>query len=316
MPLNDFDGAFLDTAHLRFDGMTPPDWFVSFCDPVVQKLDECWKGPAQSYFERLVADFKAGPHPYLAIGNFGALITGWDDNEYLSPLDGGMIEHFMFVDGRLGENDWHIAAERITRLIGNDRVFIAEPFGYDLEDPAERTWILANFLLFKGKASFAAFYPGHLDAVGPLVWLPEYELDVGRAAAAASSLTALCTEGSGTKTCAGVYQRRYANALVVVNPAQDPRRFTLPMPSVGTTWAEVTFHGVGYVEPSGEKSSQRTVVTAVVGPTVELLPSSALVIVPFNERARHTRQGRFSFDDSRLASLSVLHPKRSGELID
>lgn len=47
MPLNDFDGVFLDTAHLRLDGFRPADWYRSFCGDDPTRLDDaCWDGHA------------------------------------------------------------------------------------------------------------------------------------------------------------------------------------------------------------------------------------------------------------------------------
>ncbi|MCK6574558.1 putative glycoside hydrolase [Myxococcota bacterium] len=179
MPLNAFDGIFLDTAHLRIDGFTPADWHVRFCDPDVTKLPSCWTAPAKAYFTRLVERLHAATPPAYAIGNYGPLITGWDTNEELAPLDGGMVELFMWVGGTaIGERDWHLAVDRILRLIGNERVMIAQPVGY-ADTPVARRWIAANFLLLQGRRSYAAFYPAFVEPNAAPVWLPEYEVDVG-----------------------------------------------------------------------------------------------------------------------------------------
>ncbi len=253
MPLNAFDGVFLDTAHLRIDGFTPGDWHARFCDPDVTKLPTCWTAPAKAYFTALVERLHAASPPAYAIGNYGPLITGWDANEELAPLDGGMVELFMWVGGAaVGERDWHLAVDRILRLIGDERVMIAQPVGYP-DTPVARRWILGNFLLLQGRRSYAAFYPAFVEPNAAPVWLPEYEVDLGRPAAPLPAKPApLCTSKPEARRCGGLYTRAYERGLVFVNPADDPRTGTLPEPPTGHAWAALDLTGGGFVGPDGQ----------------------------------------------------------------
>jgi hypothetical protein len=253
MPLNAFDGIFLDTAHLRIDGFTPADWHVRFCDPDVTKLPSCWTAPAKAYFTRLVERLHAATPPAYAIGNYGPLITGWDENDELAPLDGGMVELFMWVGGAaIGERDWHLAVDRILRLIGNERVMIAQPVGY-ADSPVARRWIAGNFLLLQGRRSYAAFYPAFVEPNAAPVWLPEYEVDLGPPAAPLPATPApLCTDRASARACGGLYARAFARGHVFVNPADTPRTGRLPPAPAGYTWAALDFVGGGFVGADGQ----------------------------------------------------------------
>ncbi len=256
MPLNDFDGVFLDTSHLRTDGFTPDDWYKSFCDPDVTHLANCWTPPATETFQTLVATLHGGPVRYHAIGNFGPLTTIWDPDDYLSPLDGGMIELFMWQHGPLNEADWHISAARILKLCGNDRVMIAQPVGVPLADGEGRRFVLGSFLLLQGHHGFASFYPEGTESVGAPVWLPEYDLDLGRPVEPLpATLGALCSAGATARSCEGVYTRRYERGLVYVNPADAARTITLPAPPAGKRWVDLGFTGGGYVDAAGKPAS-------------------------------------------------------------
>lgn len=260
MAPNDFDGVFLDTAHLRTDGFSPGDWHVRFCHPDVTRLAGCWAEPARRFFERLTARLHAGPQKYYAVGNYGPLITGWDSNDYLDPLDGGMIELFMWV-GRepVGETDWHLSVERTLRLLGNEKIMIAEPMGYPLDAPQARSWILGNFLLLQGRHSYAAFYPTGTDTTVAPVWLPEYEVELGLPEAPLpASPASLCTAKPEPRRCGGLYRRAYERGLVFVNPSDQARTATLPPAPEGKAWVSLEFHGGGYVGTDGRAPIMRT----------------------------------------------------------
>jgi hypothetical protein len=279
MPLNAFDGVFLDTAHLRTDGFTPGDWHARFCDPEVPKLTKCWTPPMRAYYRSMVDRLHAGSRKYYAIGNFGPLVTGWDANEELTALDGGMIELFMWLGGGpLDERDWHISVGRILNLLGNDKVMIAEPVGYPAQDPAARSWILGNFLLLQGRRSYAAFYPSGTEATVAPVWLPEYEVDLGAAAAPLPGTPAgLCTQAPEARRCGGLYARAYARGHVFVNPADAPRPARLPEPAAGTQWVELSFSGGGYVSDAGQPPAGRIEQKNVAPGTISIAPRSAAI---------------------------------------
>jgi hypothetical protein len=279
MPLNDFDGVFLDTAHLRTDGFTPGDWHARFCDPEIPKLTKCWTPPMRAYYQQMTERLHAGSSKYYVIGNFGPLVTGWDTNEELTTLDGGMIELFMWLGGaRLDERDWHISAGRILNLLGNEKVMIAQPVGYPAGDPGARSWILGNFLLFQGRRSYAAFYPSGTEATGAPVWLPEYEVDLGPALAPLpASPAGLCTQAPETRRCGGLYARAYTRGMVFVNPADASRPAQLPEPAAGTRWAELSFSGGGFVGENGQPPAGRVEQKNASPGTISVPARSAVV---------------------------------------
>lgn len=280
MPTNDFDGVFLDTAHVRWDGLTPSTWWQSFCGPEYHALPGCWHEPALTYYTALTAALHGGDRWFYAIGNFGPLVTEADENAYLAPLDGGMIEHFMYLFDFPNERDWHIVAERITRLIGNDRVLIAEPVGYDSGNARLRRWLIGNFLMFKGRQSFAAFYPRGTDHVDAPVWLPEYDVDLGAPVdPVPADIGAQCTGDAARFACSGLYVRDFARGFVVVNPSGEARSVDLPAPPPGERWAEVDFEGGGYVDADGRPAAQRLIYTALDGVRVTPAPRDARIIV-------------------------------------
>jgi hypothetical protein len=257
MPLNDFDGVFLDTAHLRIDGFAPYTWYESFCGASITVLDDCWNPPSTAYFNQVVNVLHGNSTAYYAIGNFGSLITSWDDNASLATLDGGMLELFMTSgDEPLNEGDWHIIADRIVKLIGNDKILIAQPDGYSISNGEIRRWIAANFLLFKGSKSFLNLLPEGIYMVGPPAWFPEYELDLGPPKnKAASAVTSLCTSGPSAKSCSGVYLREYKFGFAVLNPAPTPRALTLPALPAGLFYRQAKFVGGGEVDGNGAPAS-------------------------------------------------------------
>ncbi len=290
MPTNDFDGVFLDTAHVRWDGLSPSTWWQDFCGPEYHALPGCWQAPALAYYTDLVAALHAGDRWSYAIGNFGPLVTEADDNAYLAPLDGGMVEHFMYLFDFPNERDWHIVAERLTRLIGNDRVFIAEPVGYDGTNARLRRWLIGNFLMFKGRQSFAAFYPRGTDHVDAPIWLPEYDLDLGAPVdPVPADIGEQCTGEAARFACSGVYVRDFARGFVVVNPAGEARSVDLPAPPAGERWAEVDFEGGGYVDAEGRPAPQRLVYTPLAGVRVTPAARDARLVVRLDAQGQPVR---------------------------
>jgi hypothetical protein len=210
----------------------------------------------------------------------GMLVTGWSDDAYLEPLDGGMVEGFMWPFGQpLNERDWHLQVERILRLIGNDEILVAQTYGYGLDDQRARRWIFTNYLLLKGRHGFAAFYPNGTGLVEAPVWLPEYDLVLGAPEAELPPTPhGLCTLDADDFTCGGVYARRFAQGVAVVNPSPDRRTFDPGPAPAGTRWTQARYTGGGYVGADGRPAAQSLDFDAVEVP-VTLEPSTATVLV-------------------------------------
>lgn len=294
MPTNDFDGVFLDTAHIRIDGFTPYNWYEGYCNPDIRVLDDCWRRDAIPYLTDLRDRLHfSGPSAWYAIGNFGALITGWDSDDYLYPLDGGMIENFMLDEGTpLHQADWHIAADRILRLIGNDRILIAQPYIGTIGDLATRKFVLGNFLLFKGRHAFLSNYTGEFDSVGPPVWFPEYEVPIGAPRGAVPETAAGYCQGSfGGSSCSGAYERDFTCGSVLVNPHDSARSYTLPKLGPGFSYGEFTFTGGGYVTSSGQKAPQSIQYPLHGGLSGQLPAHSARVLIHLNAAGTPTCTG-------------------------
>ncbi len=291
MPLNDFDGAFLDTSHIRLDRFSPYSWYESFCGSDVTTLDNnCWGPAATTYLTKLTEQFHNGNSKYYSIGNLGSLITGWDNSEYMKPLDGGMVENFMMEGtAALNQSDWNLAGRNILNLLGNDKIFIAQPYIGSTNDINVRKWILANFLLFKGTHSYLSLYTGEVGMVEAPPWFPEYELMIGAPLQnVPNSMGNYCVGNynSSNGDCNGIYARNYQCGYVIVNPSSSSRNYNIPAAPNGLSYAEFNFSGGGFVNSNGQKSNQSINYTNHNGLNGTMAAASGRVLVHVNAQGQ------------------------------
>ncbi|WP_339135476.1 MAG: putative glycoside hydrolase [Candidatus Electrothrix sp. GW3-4] len=237
-----FDGTFFDVAYFPWYDYEPDYdtgrgmggdgtmWFgyepwlnAGWSADVWENADE-WNSMATPYWQYIAAAYHDGEADALAIANVDRMVTGWYVPEYLDYIDGGMSEGFMTDSGeannRLVGGDWELSASRILRyLTGNGRILIAQPNYDDTSNTALRRWWVANYFLLKNSTSY--YYYAATDQ--SVAWWPEYDINLGAySAVPTQELSALLVPGTDS-----LYQREYANGLVLVNPGDAAQAYTL-----------------------------------------------------------------------------------------
>lgn len=139
---------------------------------------------------------------------------------------------------------------------------IAQTYPSVTDVPA-RMFALASYLLTKGIHSFI-----NLDVGIEAQWFPEYGIDLGPAAGPLpANINALRTES-------GLYLRRFANGLVLVNPSATARTYAA---TAGLRLIEP--HGGGALPADASTSGWGLRTLPITGP-LTLGPDSAAVLVP------------------------------------
>ena len=231
------DGVFADSYGLPtrrpWTPALPPD------DP---RLESAWAERQRSFTDYIRAQF-AGRWRWIP--NVGAVIAGADPSDY-SNADGVMIEYFAQRGHRHGYtvDEWRVQMNRALALTSRDKIVIAQ--GYPGEDPEERLFVLGSYLLIKAKHTYINLFVQDKATVeaqggGLPEWLPEYEIDLG---APIDPLPE--TIDAYLHPTWNMYVRRYANGLVVVNPAA-----TACTASFGSTYRRVHPVGGGVVGADG-----------------------------------------------------------------
>ena len=153
------------------------------------------------------------------IPNAGSWITTRDRTDYSIP-DGVMIEGF--AEGRppayYALSDWQLQMDRVLGLVRRGKVLLAQSY-LDANDLVARGFVLGSYLLVKGAHTFLNMWIG-----AEAQWFPEYGVELGPALAPPpASIAALRVAG-------GLYVRRYARGVVVVNPGSSARTLTFHEP--------------------------------------------------------------------------------------
>jgi hypothetical protein len=143
------------------------------------------------------------------VPNAGSLITTRDRTDYAIP-DGVMVEGCAQggPDAGYAPVDWVLQLDRILRIVRRGRIVICQSY-LGPEHLDARGFVLASYLLFKGRRSFVNMEMG-LEPE----WFPEYDVPIGRPAAKPPKrIAALRTPG-------GVYARRFTRGLALANPGE------------------------------------------------------------------------------------------------
>ena len=112
--------------------------------------------------------------------------------------------------------DWELQMNNILDLIHQDKAVIAQQY-VDNADVNDRMFLLANYLLIKGRHTYL-----NLDYSMEPEWFPEYEIPIGSPSGSVPVTVAdLWNAGWG------VYARAYSNGLVLVNPTADAQTISL-----------------------------------------------------------------------------------------
>ncbi|HEY2743386.1 MAG TPA: putative glycoside hydrolase [Polyangia bacterium] len=190
----------------RFDGTdpaNPSDWTNG--DTWIQQKHE-WS----AYIEQA---FAATPEQFLFVPNIGAMITGWANVDY-SNIDGAMLEGFGYMEA---PSDWVLGMNRAMALTAAGKFIIVQsyPGGSGQQYVDERDFLIGTYLLLKGAHTYI-----NLGGSG-VYWFPEYDLDFG------APKSGLPTDVSAY-LANGVYERDFANGVVLVNPSAASVTVTLP----------------------------------------------------------------------------------------
>lgn len=231
----DYDGVFLDSASpalLQWEARSPPDprlYGSGVRDTHFPEMgDRTWIGAWHDWIGKLDAKLAAEGVPLIP--NVGGLTTTWDTTDY-SITSGAFSEGFL--DPGWTEADWVAALNATLGLVAKDRIVILQNYLPSPSDVARRRFLLASYLLVKGRRTYVNYIGGD-----SLQWYPEWELNLGAARTSAKTASDLLWKG--------LYRRDFADGAVLVNPTPHPIRVTLDAPL-----KRVEVEGGGSIGPGG-----------------------------------------------------------------
>lgn len=143
------------------------------------------------------------------VPNAGSLITTRDRTDYAIP-HGVMVEGCAQggPDSGYAPADWELQLNRVLHIVRRGRIVICQSY-LGPEHLDARGFVLATYLLFKGRHSFVNMEMG-LEPES----FPEYDVPIGRPVGKAPRrIAALRSEG-------GVYARRFTEGWALANPSE------------------------------------------------------------------------------------------------
>lgn len=231
----DYDAIFFDSASpdlLQWEAQSPPDPRLSGTGVRDNTFTEfggtSWIAGWEQWIGAL--DGALGAKGIPLIPNTGAFITSWDTTDY-SRSAGIFSEGF--CDPSFATSDWTAAVNETLKLVNLNKIVILQNYLASTDDLAKRRYLLANYLLVKGKRTYLFYF-----ANSTLEWYPEWGLDLG---AAQSTATSVADLASGS-----VFRRDFANGIVLVNPTD-----TLANVVLGGTFKRVVPQGGGAIPTDG-----------------------------------------------------------------
>lgn len=213
----DYDAIFADSASpalLQGEAQSPPEPRLSGTGARDTPIAEFGGLPYAREWERWIAalDARLAAEGLPLLPNTGAFITTWDDTRY-DLTAGAFVEGF--ATPGWSETDWAASTNQLLRLSNAGKIVILQNYLGSSDDVGRRRYYLANYLLVRGARTYLDYF-----AAGPFEWYPEWALDLGAAAAAASSVDDL--------RAGGVYRRELERGWVYVNPTGASVTVTLP----------------------------------------------------------------------------------------
>ena len=196
------------------------------------------------------------------IPNAGSMITTRDRTDYSIP-DGVMVEGFTEPGsgGTYATGDWRLQMNRVLALARRGRILLEQSY-LDPGDLAARSFVLASYLLTKGRHSFV-----NMDVGSDAQWFPEYGLALG------APLDPLPATIGSLATPGGLYARRYAGGIAVANPDTGAHSFSFS----GTRWL-VQPYGGGTLPANADTSGWGVHTTQVTG-SVTVAPHSGAILL-------------------------------------
>ena len=150
----------------------------------------------------------------------------------------------------------------ILDLIRQDKAVIAQQY-VDASDVNDRMFLLANYLLIKGRHTYL-----NLDYSMEPEWFPEYEIPIGSPSGSAPATVADLWNAGWS-----VYARTYSNGLVLVNPTADAQTVNL-----GGTYYRAAPSGGGIVPGDGDTSAWTVAYPAVTQVTLAANQVAVLLV--------------------------------------
>ncbi|MCC7009194.1 MAG: hypothetical protein IT184_10285 [Acidobacteria bacterium] len=195
-------GVFADSfdAGVSGYGVTPPDARFAGpapADPAAWAGGPTWRQQKADFMAYVADRFAAEPERFMFVPNV-TLATTWWWPEY-SRADGAMFEGFTLG---LSPVDWRLAMNRALEFTRAGKFVIAQAYP---RDAAERLFLLASYLLVKGRRTFIN------NAGAGVYFYPEYDVPIG---GAVDPLPADIERYRWQ----GVYKREFADGLALVNP--------------------------------------------------------------------------------------------------
>ncbi|MGE3958086.1 MAG: putative glycoside hydrolase [Vicinamibacterales bacterium] len=256
----EYDGVFFDSASpslLQWEARNPPDPRLFGRGVRENRFPELgnrsWIDAWQEWIIDL--DTHLSRRGIQLIPNVGALTTTWDNTDY-SLSAGAFLEQFS--EPGYDPADWVAATNQTLGLVGKDRIVILQNYLGTPAEVAKRKYLLANYLLVKGRRTYLAYF-----ANNTLSWFPEWTLDLGAARSTARTVADLQWQG--------VYRREFANGLAIVNPTGRAARVTLD-----GTYHRVDPTGGG---PVGRDGRPQGSVTTTAVTSLELAPKTAEILL-------------------------------------
>lgn len=233
---NQNDGVFADsyTQDVLFGQVNPAySWF----NDVTTCLTN-WIPNLDQYGSYCAATLHSQPENFYYLPNLGGLITSWDTTNY-AVGDGGMNEGFAIPGSTsyYALSDWQLQMSRVLDLTSQSKIVICQSYiaGTNVN---QRWFVVGSHLLTKGNHSYLNMFE-----TNSLEWYPEYMVDLG---AYVDEPVADLSQYWNAEW--GVYQRNFANGLVLVNPGTSPVKIQL-----GATYNLVHSSGGGAVPATGKR---------------------------------------------------------------
>jgi hypothetical protein len=236
---NEDDGVFADSYsvpnYLGGDNYRPN------LPALDEGFEKTWAASIENFTAYIVSRFEGR---YYFVPNVGSWITTRDPTDY-SGVDGVMIEDFAtWAYGSHFElEDWELQMNRILGLTAQDKAVIMQTY-VEQSNAEERLFTLASYLLVKGRHSYINLEASS-DDMEP-EWFPEYEIPLGAYSESAPSNI------GDLRLAEGIYARRYANGMAVVNPTGEARSFDLD-----GTYYQARPAGGGSLPEDGDVSAWR-----------------------------------------------------------
>ncbi|HEX6513801.1 MAG TPA: putative glycoside hydrolase, partial [Chloroflexota bacterium] len=212
---NEDDAVFAD-SYSAPNYFGPNAWNPGL--PVVDaQFEQAWAGREHAFTDYMEGQL-AGRWKWIP--NVGAWITTRDPSDY-SNVDGVMVEDFAKWDGDgyFARGDWSLQMNRALSLTRAGKIVIGQTY-VDTNNVRQRLFALGSYLLVKGSHTYVSLDMGTRPA-----WFPEYGVKLGPALdPLPADVSAYWNPGWN------VYNRRFANGLVLVNPGTSSSAVALEQP--------------------------------------------------------------------------------------